>query len=539
MTDFQGIDIDSFFPYKKDGKASYRKMQKEAIVKSLAALIEQNYDAFVVDAPVGYGKSGVIVTVSRVLEALGYGSYITTPQLLLQDQYYNEFPDIPQIKGRRNYTCLDDPECNCSEGECQVDDKYHSEQCDNCSYTKQRILCQVSDICGMNSSYLMTVRKEVFDQRYLLSVDEAHGLPEWGVGFVSVTIRESSVNGYIPEFSAGFPAYILWLEKTVYPKMKEEETKLKERVKEFGRGKGKNKAVLGIMEAYKAVKDLVKKIELLSKDYAAVGEDWTYNIETDTKGKKIVFQPITSGRFLNQILWSRGKKILLSSGTITPEIYMYEGGLADRNFNIKDCVIEVPSEFDPKKSPIIYKSVGKLTYDKKAVTLPLVLKEIEKVMFDNINVRGIIHTFSYSNAKYILDNIDPVLKNYLWVQDRLDRSGSLDEWMKYDKPSVFLSTNMSEGLNLKDDLCRYQIYMKVGYPSMTDKRVAKRLELNHRVWYALQAIEDLEQSSGRATRSVDDFSKMYIFDSSFSDLYIRHNKYFKKWFKDRLVFIQN
>ncbi len=538
MTDFQGVDIDALFPYWNGGKVSYRTMQKEAIIKSLNALVEQDYDAFVLDCPVGFGKSGVIVTVSRVLEALGYNSYITTPQLLLQDQYQKEFSEINQIKGRRNYTCLDDPECNCSEGECQVDDKYHSEQCDNCSYVKQRILCQESQICGMNSSYLMTVRKEVFDQRYLLSVDEAHGLPEWGVGFVSVTIRES-VLGMIPEFPAGFPAYILWLEKMVYPKVKEEETKLKERVKGFGKGKGKNKAVLGIMEAYKAVKDLVKKIELLSKDYAAVGEDWIYNIETDTKGKKIVFQPITSGRFLNSILWSRGQKILLSSGTITPEIYMKEGGLTDRNFNINDCVIEVPSEFNPKKSPIIYKSVGKLTYDKKAVTLPLVLREIEKIMFDNLNVKGIIHTFSYSNAKYVFDNIDPMLKNYLWVQDRLDRSGSLDKWMKYDKPSVFLSTNMAEGLNLKDDLCRYQVYMKIGYPSMADKRVAKRLELNHRTWYALEAITDLEQSSGRATRSVDDWSKMYIFDSSFSDLYVRHNKYFKKWFKDRLVFISN
>lgn len=540
VTEFEGVDIDALFPYQKDGNASYRKMQKEAIVKALNALVEQDYETFILDCPVGFGKSGVIVTVSRVLEALGCDSYITTPQLLLQDQYYNEFKEIPQIKGRRNYTCLDDPEVNCSEGECQIDDKYRSELCNNCSYTKQRLLCQESPICGMNSSYLMTIRKEVFDQRYLLSVDESHGLPEWGVNFVSVTIRESSVNGFIPEFSAGFPAYILWLEKMVYPKMKEEETKLKERVKGFGKGERKNKIVMGTMEAYKVIKDLVKKIELLSKDYAAVGEDWTFSIESDAKGKKIVFQPLTSGRFLNQILWSRGKKILLSSGTITPEIYMNEGGLTDRVFDIKDCVIEVPSEFDPKKSPIIYKSVGKLTYDKKAITLPLVLKEIEKVIDDNKEYRGIVHCFSYSNLLYIKDNIRNDLKSLLWIQDRDNRSESLNDWINSDlKSSVFVSVNMSEGLNLKDDLARYQVYMKIGYPSMADKRVAKRLELNHRVWYAMQAIEDLEQSSGRATRSVDDWSKLYIFDSSFSDLYVRYNRYFKKWFKDRLVFIQN
>lgn len=539
MTEFQGVDVDEFFPYKKDGKASYRTMQKEAIIKALNAFVIQDYDAFVLDCPVGFGKSGVIVTVSRVLEALGYNSYITTPQLLLQDQYQNEFPEINQIKGRSNYSCIYDPEANCSTGECQIDDKYPDDDiCSKCIYTTQRRKCQESDICGMNSSYLLTVRKEVFDQRYLLSVDEAHGLPEWGVGFVAVSIRESSV-GVIPEFSAGFPAYILWLEKMVYPKIKEEETKLKERVKEFGRGKGKNKAVLGIMEAYKAVKNLVKKIELLSKDYAAVGEDWIYNIITDTKGKTIVFQPLTSGRFLNQILWSRGEKILLSSGTITPEIYIKEGGLMDRNFNIKDCVIEVPSEFPPEKSPIFYKAVGKMTNDLKAVTFPKVIKEIEKVMFDRLDRKGIIHTFSYDNAKHIFENIDPVLKNYLWVQDRNDRSGSLTKWIEYDKPSVFLSTNMSEGLNLKDDLCRYQIYAKIGFPNTQDKRVAKRLELGHWVWYYLQALEDIEQASGRATRSKEDWSEMFIFDSSFATMFTKYHKFIKPWFKGRLKFIQN
>lgn len=543
MTEFEGVDIDELFPYWKDDKVSYRKMQKEAIVGALTALVEQDYEAYVIDAAVGFGKSGVIVTISRVMEELGYDSYITTPQLILQDQYFEEFSDIPQIKGRSNYRCLDDPEANCATGECQVDEKYNNEEvCNKCIYTLQRNKCQESAICGMNTSYMMTVRKEVFGQRYLFSVDEAHSVPEWGVGFVSVTIRESSV-GFIPDFTAGFPAYIIWLEKTVYPKVKEEEEKLKERVKEFGKGKGKKKAVLGIMEAYKATKDLVKKIELLSKDYAAVGEDWTYQIIDDKKGKKIVFQPLTSGRFLNQILWSRGEKILLSSGTITPEIYMVEGGLTDRSFNIKYCVIEIPSEFPPEKSPIYYKPIGKMTNDRKDSTFPLIMKEINQVIRDRKNYKGIIHTFSYDfrpgipYSTAITNSLDPDLRHLIYSQERNDRSGSLDKWMKNDEPSVFLSTNMTEGLNLKGDLCRYQIYLKIGFPNTQDKRVAKRLEMGHWLWYYLQALEDIEQSSGRATRSVDDWSDMFIFDLSFATMYTKYNKYIKPWFKKRLKFI--
>ncbi len=547
MTEFEGVDVDSLFPYWKDGKVSYRKMQKEVIMKALTALVEQDYSAFVVDAAVGHGKSGDIVTICRVLAELGYDSYLTTPQLILQDQYFDEFKDIPQIKGRSNYRCVydPDPEVNCSNAECQIDDKLPDEEiCLNCIYTSQRNKCRDSPICGMNSSYLMTVRKEVFDQRYFLACDEAHGLPEWGVGFVSVTIRESSV-GFIPDFTAGFPAYILWLEKQVYPGMKEEERKLKERIREFGKGERKNKIVMGTMEAYKAVKDLVKKIELLSRDYVVVGEDWTYNIETDTKGKKIVFQPLTSGRFLNQILWSRGEKVLLSSGTITPEIYIVEGGLTDRAFDIKDCVIEVPSEFDPKKSPIYYKSVGKMTNDLKDISFPLIMKEINSVIKERQDVKGIIHTFSYDlrpgipYSKAIPERLDPELRHLIFSQDRYDRKGSLDKWMKLKEPSVFLSTNMTEGLNLKGDLCRYQIYLKVGYPNTTDKRVTKRLELGHWLWYTMQALEDIEQASGRATRDFDDYSEMFIFDSSFANIITKYYKFIKPWFKARLKFVQN
>jgi Rad3-related DNA helicase len=541
MDKFQDIDIDELFPYRKDGKASYRKGQKESIMKALTALVEQDYSVFILDCPVGFGKSATIVTLSRVISELGYDSYITTPQILLQDQYEVEFPEISQIKGRSNYSCVADPDVTCSTGECQLSDSYiknHQDVCSKCIYLNQRNKCQESSVCGMNTSYLMTVSQQVFGKRYLFSVDEAHSVPEWGVGFVSVTIRASSVGGFIPDFPSGFAAYIIWLEKTVYPQIKAEEERLREELKEFGGAKGR-KVILGKIEAYKAVVDILKKIDLLSKDYAENGEDWIYTIVDDIKGKKIVFQPLTSGRFLSRILWSRGEKILLSSGTITPELYIKEAGLNSRKFNMKDCVIEVPSEFDPKKSPIYYKPCGKLTYDKKAFTLPVILKEIEKVILGKPEDKGIIHSFSYENAKYIVDNITPSLRDHLWIQDRLDRSGSLDKWINSDEPSVFLSTNMSEGLNLKGDLCRYQIYMKIGYPSIADKRVAKRLELGHRTWYATQAIEDLEQSSGRATRSVDDYSDMYIFDSSFADLYIKNIKLFKMWFKNRLVFIQN
>jgi Rad3-related DNA helicase len=76
--------------------------------------------------------------------------------------------------------------------------------------------------------------------------------------------------------------------------------------------------------------------------------------------------------------------------------------------------------------------------------------------------------------------------------------------------------------------------MKIAYANISDKRVAARTGRNDWLWYSMQAIEDIEQASGRATRSKEDWSEMFIFDSSFGDLLKRYNKCFKQWFKARV-----
>ena len=119
------------------------------------------------------------------------------------------------------------------------------------------------------------------------------------------------------------------------------------------------------------------------------------------------------------------------------------------------------------------------------------------------------------------------------MQDREDKE-SLAKWLDSKGPSVFISTAMTEGIDLKDDRARYQIYVKMGFPFMGDKRVAKRIDLGHWAWYNYQAIEDVEQASGRATRTPTDWAETFILDASFGNLLSRSRPYFKQWFLDRI-----
>lgn len=55
----------------------------------------------VIKAPVATGKSAIAMTLLNAHES----GYIVTPRKFLQDQYANDFPHIPILKGKSNYPC--------------------------------------------------------------------------------------------------------------------------------------------------------------------------------------------------------------------------------------------------------------------------------------------------------------------------------------------------------------------------------------------------------------------------------------------------
>jgi len=537
-------DIDELFPFhKKNGLPSYRKNQYESIQNGLRCLIEQGYNSYYLDCPVGFGKSAALVTIARYLDRMYEDtSYYSTPYKTLQDQLKKDHREIPQIKGRNNYTCLSNPLVSCEDGACQYKSKtkYKCPNKENCKYNRAKERCSSAPITCANVSYLMSLRKSgsediAFGNRKLLIVDEAHSIPEWGVNFVSATVYENK-NITIPNYEDNFPKHVTWIKDEVLPSLDESRQALflslynKEDTLSF-----KQK-----LSKYKWLKQTIRNIKAMVKDYKNRDEDWIYDISTTEKGgRKITYQPLKSASFLNKLLFNYGSKKIFSSATIDPLSYIEEGGLQFEEFKYKDCVFSVPSEFDPKKSPIYYKPLGKLTMTEKSVTFPKIIAEMNKVIYDRKDRKGIIHTFSYNNAEYILDNINPKVRPLLVMQDRDNREDSLNSWMESVKPSVFVSTKMTEGLNLANDLSRYQIYIKMGFPNIKNKRVEKRLSLGHWLWYYNLVISDVEQASGRDVRSLNDWSELFIYDSSFETILQRYRTKLKHWFLKRIIRVSN
>ncbi len=86
--------------------------------------------------------------------------------------------------------------------------------------------------------------------------------------------------------------------------------------------------------------------------------------------------------------------------------------------------------------------------------------------------------------------------------------------MESDEPTVLVSPSMCYGVDLKDELGRFQVIMKLPYIPWNDKRAQCIRETDEK-WYTLQMLSSLIQACGRTTRGEVDHSTTYIMDSNF------------------------
>lgn len=600
--------IDSCFPFK-----NYRQYQRECLIDTINAF-NRNTEVYLLNAPVGFGKSPVGIGIGRMTsikeepvtdndddenikskEYKSFGTYYSTPQKLLQDQLDKDFSEyIKVIKGRDAYQCSV-LSTSCKYGKCQVS----SFKCNlACEYKAARNAAAEAQICCSNFAYLIIVPSFLFGERQLLIVDECHSVPEWGLNYVTCTVKVTDVLNPIPEFKT-FSEYIPYLEgvKTSLNLILE------------GLKGDKTEVIIGLKEKKDHLKDLIKKIERLIEDFKEFKEEWIFTILDRGTGKeRIRFEPVTVGRFLDRLVWWRGQKKLLMSGTIFPELFVEEAGLSDKVCEYK----EIPSSFPVENRPIYYWPAGKMSRDNKEATIPKMIEKIVYIIAQNKNNKGFVHCNSYDIASKLYHGLKAMSSTALpsggiWLQNKDSRDISLREWMELKEPSLFLSINMIEGIDLKDDLCRYQICAKIQYPYLGDKRVKARmslvryicnkcgrcyrtsislvdtmcrcggvLEMNMKIdtyicqkcgvrlispkelvtckcggdfdkktvivdgnyWYDAQAIIDLVQSYGRGVRSETDYCSYWILDESFGRLYKKRYTVFPKFFKEAVRVIK-
>ena len=148
-------------------------------------------------------------------------------------------------------------------------------------------------------------------------------------------------------------------------------------------------------------------------------------------------------------------------------------------------------------------------------TLPKIKDAVKAIMSEHKSEKGIIHCHTYKIANYLKKSIR---SKRLIVHNSENREEMLKKHMTSKEPTVLLSPSMTEGVDLKGDLSRFQIICKVPYPYLGDPIIRKRMAKNEK-WYPMQTAMSIVQSCGRSVRSVDDSAVTYILDSDWRRFY--------------------
>jgi Rad3-related DNA helicase len=181
------------------------------------------------------------------------------------------------------------------------------------------------------------------------------------------------------------------------------------------------------------------------------------------------------------------------------------------------------STFDFEKSPIIIVKSGYLNYKNFDNVIDKLLMDTIKIAESEMhrNQKGIIHTSTFKISERlalrIAQGLVPDYNRYLFYENSEEKEYKINLMKNsLDIPYVIVGPSLYEGIDLKDDLGRFNILVKVPYSALSG--YTKEKSERYPFWYKRNTIEKIIQAIGRTNRSKEDYSTVYLMDSCFGNL---------------------
>jgi ATP-dependent DNA helicase DinG len=515
-----------------------RDIQVEALEKTKEAI--QSGKKFIeLEVPVGGGKSILSQYICRwYVDNINANAKfdLLTNSHILQNQYVQEFKFLNNISGRRNYHC-DRHDTDCETGKMCNTNKKHG-QCDDCPFREAmmnwmegRISLTNFHIHGIYSLF----NPKIHENRNadVLIVDECHSLEETLNGFVSFTLNAKTWKNIISDgldFTyastlSGFTdisEYANWIKMQFLVDLGiSENTHRKQLLRLTGK---KQEAKLKVIKDLEELKD---KMERFLKDYHSKTSEWIFDKQRVKAEINWIIQPKWTSEIMRTAVWQRYKHVILMSGTIIDDKTFNDINGIEQN---RAAFISMPSPFPVKNRPIYYYNNGKMTYANKISTWENYIPIIEKILKKYKGKKGIIHCGNYELMEWMKRDLND---KRLVYADQGNRARALDEHTDREDDTVIVSPSMMHGINLNDDLSRFQIILKVPYPSLASKVNKERMN-DKPTWYAWRTVSDLVQAYGRSIRSETDYADTFILDGCFGDILGQYGYMLPKYFIDAI-----
>lgn len=422
-----------------------------------------------------------------------HGAFALTTTKALQNQYKELFSESVVFKGKTNYQCEVDTDFTVDHAPCVISSKLKKKCWDECTcpYYETRNEALVSQFSVLNYASFFNLPVHL-KKRQIIICDECSELEDEIIKNYSTVVnyKQLSFLGVeVEKLKTEDPKKVIgWLGDVHFA--------VKSATEQFsGRARfEKNKIELTKQQQRK---DLAESISQTLNHW----DDAQYIIEKDAE--KVSITPFKIDK-LTSCLFNYADVVVLMSATIVDkDIFAKNLGITKFKY------IEIPSTFDAKKSPVYCHTKYPLSYKTIDTNLPKVIDLIEKICENHKGEKGIIHTHSFAITQAIQNRLNG--KRFLYREEGTNNESIIREHNLRTDDTVLVSPSLTMGLDLKGDLGKWQVIVKLPYPSLANKRVKMLFEKDPG-WYKMKMFISLIQAAGRCTRTKEDESVTYILD---------------------------
>jgi Rad3-related DNA helicase len=487
----------------------------------------------------------------------------------LQDQYIKDIPFLKPVKGKQNFPCfklmasekVDNPRramrwnLTCDKGQCQervskkgkevievckfkptikqVEESTHDT--DSCSYYLQKYEALVAPHSLWNYHaffQIMKFNKKLFEDyldRKVSIFDEAHKIEDQIIQFVGFDIfagqvAECNLNSEKYDFT-DLDSMIKLTDDMAYSYAKQikdiKESTIFQNNPDF-------ELITRLERRYD--KSAQAKIDIMGdKDNFIVNDpmkDLNGNFRT------ISVKPIDVSKFAKTFFETEYQ--IFMSATINKQSFCENMGF-DKD---EVAFVDTPkSPFPIEHRQINLLNIKRLSYGSTDEDELEVIKTIDKILDEHSTERGLILTSSIPRCQKILRFLSPKNTRRIRICHSTNKDGKTQDEVisehASDPTGVLLSSSLWEGVDLKDDLSRFQIIAKVPYPNYKEKRTKAKMD-KFPLWYTSQTLTKLLQGFGRSIRSNDDWAKTYVLDTAVNNVFFKAQQMIPKAYYDVL-----
>lgn len=504
-------------------------------ITALKWLEEQDAKYCFLQAPVGAGKSLIGTTFANYLKAkeqTTHAGFVLTPQRILQEQYEKSFPRrvVGSLYGKGNYECA---KCNST---CDVGSVI-TPQCGSCPYTIAKNNAKAADNVVLNYkiALLMFYYTNVWSTRPLVVLDECHTVEEYLTELDAAVINEHRAERYNVKWKTydDMLEALNWVETQYMPKARAYYADLFDQLKDIidGHEEPSPAEIRKLRELNGLEEHLDTFQEMVMRDEDELVDNFVLVKDKVT----MKFKRLHGGPTFHKILKPFGNKFLFMSSTILN----YRGFCDDLSIDNEEAAyLDLTSEFPPDHRPVFYMPKMKMNAgwksDENTNNREKMIKQIKELCQLHKDDSGIIHTGNFQIAQWLVKELEGNIPQEVWhhnPDNGYDRNDVINGFQRSTLPGVLISPSITEGLDLKDDLSRFAIFVKIPFGFLGDQWIKRRMEMSQE-WYQRRALIDVIQGAGRVVRSTDDWGNTYILDASWAYLYRSTSKYIPDWWKD-------